>query len=123
MRLTELQGTYITEADRARVYDSAGFYGICFALANLLLGLLFNVESQDLADRAELLRHFANGGNGTILQPMMLAYMAIWTLVSDGKTEGSLVDEAHAFFSVFDQSEFFLTYDHVMISSLVLFQI
>jgi hypothetical protein len=99
-----LQGVYVTPACVERVPETAPFYAVCYALASMYLGLLYGVPETDLAERAALLKQFGHGGNGTILQPMTIVLLAIWTLTTDRPTEEDLIDNAKAHLGKFTEN-------------------
>jgi len=95
----------VTEADVERIPMTPPFYTICYALASLVLGLLYNVPDNELETRAKLLRQNQDAGNGTILQSMAIAMLAISTLVTKPPTDKELVEKAKAYFGHFTSSE------------------
>ena len=101
----ELQGDYVTQADVERIPTTPPFYAICYAVASLVLGLLSSVNDAELMRRQELLRNFQHGGNGTILQPMAIALLAISTLVSKAPTDLELVRKAKDYLKHFTLSK------------------
>ena len=70
----------------------------------MYLGILYDVSEAELAERATLLKRFQHGGNGTILQPMAITLLAIWTLMTDQPTKDELIDNAKAHLGKFTQS-------------------
>jgi hypothetical protein len=103
--VSDLQGVYVTGSDVERVPDTAPFYAVCYALASMYLGLLYGVSEVELAKRAALLKRFGHGGNGTILQPMTIILLAVWTLTTDEPTEVELIDNAKSHLGKFTNSE------------------
>lgn len=91
--------------DVANLGRSPGLFALVYGTANLLLGILAEVDCIILQSRLAIVIEYLAAGNGIIMQPYALALVLICSTLLPDKVGADLLEKAYRLLGALKQSK------------------